>query len=257
MWKSYNSVYNKINYLIKTHGAMSDDAYKLINYYQLMIFHNYTVEDINRFERYNQSIGQDLFSKIYTDIQGLYESKKLMNKLSQYNLGNIDSYYNFTCETYYNFLFNSNNLLKKSNIKYKEFLMFVCEDSNIFKSSNYKQIFAILFEYIQIGINNINGRSYDKLINIFQSPNFSRIILFFLTVYYYAFEILGLQLQRKSYQKINSLMVNYVNIEFLIYYISSFILILMIIFGYIWNINSNNNKIKELKKIFKVCNKKD
>ena len=52
-------------------------------------------------------------------------------------------------------------------------------------------------------------------------------------------------------------MVYYVNIEFLIYYISSFILILMIIFGYIWNINSNNNKINELKKVFKVCNKKD
>ena len=52
-------------------------------------------------------------------------------------------------------------------------------------------------------------------------------------------------------------MVNYINIEFLIYYITSFALILIIIFLYIWKINTNNNKINEIKKIFKVCNKKD
>ena len=255
MWISYLSVYNKINLLIKAHGNISNNAYKLINYFQLMIFHNYTVEDINRFERYNQSIGEDLFSKIYTDIQGLYESKKIMNKLSQYNLGNIDSYYNYTCETYYNYLYNSNIVLKNTNIKYKEFLMYVCESSNIFKSNNYKQIFSILFEYFQIGINTINDHSYNGLIKIFQSSYFSKVILFFITVYIYAFEILGAQLQRKSYQKINSIMVKYVNIQFLIYYTTSFALILIIIFVYTWKINTKYNKINEIKKIFKVCNK--
>ncbi len=47
------------------------------------------------------------------------------------------------------------------------------------------------------------------------------------------------------------------NIAFSIYYIYSFVLILAILFGYVMNINSNYNKIHELKKVLKICNKKD
>ena len=180
IWLSYNSVNLKLNTLIKVHGKLSDDSYKLINYYQLMIFYNYTIEDINRFERYNQTAGQDIFSNIYSDIEGLYNSKKLINKLKKYNLGNIESYYNFTCLTYYNYLFQTNEYLMKTDIKYKDFLMFVCEQSKIFKSTNYKQIFAILLEYIQIGINEINDRSYEGLIKTIQGINFAKTIIYFL-----------------------------------------------------------------------------
>ena len=87
--------------------------------------------------------------------------------------------------------------------------------------------------------------------------HYPKTIVFSLTVYNYALEILGQQLQRKSYQKINSIRVNYVNISFIIFYISSFIIILIIIFGYIWNLNNNYFKIHELKKIFKICNKSE
>ena len=257
IWISYSIVNKRVNDLIGSHASLSTDSYKLLNYYQLMIFQNFTIEDINNFERYNQSIGQDLFSKIYTDIQALYNSKKIADKLTQYNLGNIDHYYNYTCKTYYEYLFSTNLFLARMDIKYKDFLMFVCESSNIFKSNNYKNIFSILFENIQIGINEINDRSYKGLIDIKHNGHFPKIIVNFITVYYFAFEILGAQLQRKSYQKINLLRLNYINISFIIYYISSFVFILIIIFGYILKINSNYNKIHELKKVFKVCNKKE
>ena len=255
MWASYYTVYNRISFLIKSHGNLSNDAYKLINYYQLMIFHNYTIEDINMYESYNQT--RETFSNIYSDIEQLYISKKIMNKLTQYNLGNIDSYYNFTCQTFYEYLFRTNNIFKNKDIKYKDFLTKVCEISNIFKSNNYKLIFSILLEYIQIGINEINDHTYNGLISIIHKAYFPKIIIFFLTVYNYAFEILGGQLQRKSYIKITSTISNYINISFIIYYISSFAFILIIIFGYVININNHYNRIQEVKKVFKICNKKD
>ena len=257
LWSSYYSVYNRIYTLIKSHGNLSNNLFKLLNYYHLMIFENITIENINNFERYNTSIGEDVFSNIYKNIRDIYDSKKYMDKLGGYNLDNIDAYYNYTCKSYYESLFRTDEYLRMSNIKYKDFLIFACENSKIFTTNNYKQIFSILFEYIQIGINEINDRSYKGLINIVHGNHYPKTIVFSLTVYNYALEILGLQLQRKSYQKINSIKVNYVNISFIIFYISSFIIILIIIFGYICNLNNNYNKIYELKKIFKICNKSE
>ena len=257
IWISYNIVNRKVNVLISTHGYLSNDSYKLMSYYQLMIFQNFTIEDINNFERYNQSTGKDLFSNMYTDIQALYDSKKVADNLRQYNLGNIDHYYNYTCKTYYEYLFSTNAFLTRLDVKYKDFLIFVCESSNIFKSNNYKTIFSILFEYIQIGINEIKDRSYKGLIDIRHNGHFPKIIIYSLTVYNFAFEILGGELQKKSYQKINSMRMNYISISFTIYYITSFVFILIIIFGYILKINTNYNRIHELKKVFKVCNKKE
>jgi len=257
MWDSYYSAYKRINALIKSHGNLSNDIYKFINYYHLMIFQNLTIEDINNLERYNISSGADVFSNMYKDIQELYDSKKYMDKLSQFNLDNIVSYYNYTCKTYYEYLFKSNTFLRLSNIKYKEFLIFVCEYSKIFRTNNYKQIFSILIEYIQIGLNEINDHSYDGLITIMHKNNYSKIIVFFMTVYNYALEILGLQLQRKSNQKINFIMANYIKTSFILLYVSSSFFIFVILFGYIWNLNAAYNKIHELKKVFRICNKKE
>ena len=257
LWSSYYSVYNRINALIKSYGNLSTDLFKLLNYYHLMIYENITIEDINNFERYNTSNGEDVFSNIYKTIGDLYDSKKYMDKLGGYNLENIDAYYNYTCKSYYESLFRTDEFLRMSNIKYKDFLTFVCENSKIFKTNNYRQMFSILLEYIQIGINEINDRSYKGLINIVHGYYYPKTIVFSLTVYNYALEILGLQLQRKSYQKLNSIMVYYVNISFIIFYISSFIIVLIIIFGYIWNLNNNYFKIHELKKIFKICNRNE
>ena len=254
MWESYYSVYKRINALIKSHGNLSNDIYKLINYYHLMIYQNITIEDINKYERYNRSNDADVFSNMYKDIQDIYDSKKNMNKLSKYNLDNIDAFYNYTCKTYYEYLFKSNTFLNLSNIKYKDFLIFVCEYSKIFRSNNYKQIFSILIEYIQIGLNEINDHSYEGLTTIMHKKNYSKVIVFFMTVYNYALEILGLQLQRKSYQKINSLMINYIEISFILFYMSSSFFLLIILVIYIWKLNATYNKIHELKKVFKICN---
>ena len=255
IWISYYSVYLRIINGNVLHSQLIDDSYKLLNYYQLMIFHNYTVDDINEFENYNKSLGEDLFSKMYTDLQNLYAAKKILNKLKKYNLGNIDSYYNYTCLSYYNYLLETDKL-KNPDIRYKDYLMYVCEDSNIFKYNNYKLIFSLLYEQIQIGINEINNHSYEGLIKVRNSLYFQKIIVYYLTIYNFALEVLGKDLQRKSYEKIISLKGRYINIGYSLYYIFSFIIILIIIIGYIRNINSNINKIYELKKVFKVCNKK-
>ena len=255
LWENYNSVCNRINTLIQIHGNLSDDSYKLINYYQLMIYLNLTIEDINRAERYNISKGDNVFSNIYVDIDKLYEASKLRNKLGHYNLDNIDSYYNFNCSSYYDFLFKTNEFLRTKNKIYKDFLCYICDQSNIFKTNNYKQIFSMLLENIQIGMSSISNTSYAGLINNFYEPQLPRIVLSFITVYHYAFQILGLQIQRKSYQKMSLLLIYNSNVGIVMIYITTSFFILLIICFYILKINNDYKKITELKKVFKVCKK--
>ena len=257
MWMSYNSINSKLTYLIQSHSKITEACYKILNYYQLMIFHNFTIEDINGFERYNQSSGQDLFSNIYTNIESLYSSKKFFENLEGYEFYNIDNYYNFNCSSFYNFLYNTNNVLKSTDNEYKEFLKAVCERSDIFKSTNYKLIFSILLEFIQTGIKSINNRTYSGLIDIKNSDNFIKVIIYYITVYNYALEILGSQIQRKSNIQLGVLKLNCINIGFSLNIVVICIFILIIIVKYIWKINSDISKIYELKKVFKVCNKKD
>ena len=257
MLLSYYQIYLKINNVIKAHGTFSDDLNKFINYYQLMIYHNYTLDDINEFERFNQSAGQNIFSKIYSDMQSLYDVKILTEQLRKYNFGYIDSYFNHTCKTFYDFLYISSGFLNSIDIKYKNFLIYLCETLNIFESNNYRQIFPILFEYIQIGINEINDRSYNGLINIIHKENFPKITIIFIAFFVYVIEIVGDQMQKRSNQGINTLKIKYVNISFIIYYFTSFSFILIIIFIFIWKINIQYKKIRALKKVFKVCNKKE
>ena len=255
LWENYYLVCNRIQKLIVIHGNLSDDTYKFVNYYQLMVYLNLTIEDINKAEKYNTSNGEDIFSNIYNDIEELYRANKLRNKLGHYNLENIDSYFNFNCSSYYEFLFKTNEFLITQDKIYKKFLQDICEESNIFKINNYKQIFSMQLENIQIGMNELNNTSYDGLISNFFEPKFPRIVLSFLIVYHFAFQILGFQLQRNSYQKMSLLLIYNSNVGIVLVYITSIFFILMIIFFYVIKVNNDYKKISELKKVFKVCNK--
>ena len=258
MWDSYASIYEKIINLVKIHGNLSNDAYKTINYYQLMIYDSIHFEDINAYERLNNLKGEDLLSRIYTDIEELYEAKKYMNKLKQYNLDDLDKYFNFTCESFFEQIFTTNGWAARGyNLKYKPIFIHICKDGNIFKTNDYKQIFTLLFEMLQIGMNQINNHTYEGLIHIKKTEHFVKTTSIFLFIYYYTFEILGLQIQRQSYQKLSQLIDSYLHIGFIIYYFSSLVFIFVIISIYIFKFNKNYNYLHEMKKVFKICNKSE
>ena len=257
-WSSYYTVSGKISKLIQYLGNIPNNGYKFINYYILMIYNNITIEDINQYERYDISKGESLFSKMHTDIQGLYESESIVKQIGDYELENINKYFNYNCQSFFGFLFKRQPFLSTQNINYMEFYIKICQDSKIFEYNNFKQILTIFLENIQIGMNYINNRTYEGLTNSISNNNnnyFRKVIIQFLTIYYHAYEIIGSQIMRKSYQKINSLLFYYSQIGIILIYISTSLFILIIIFFYIWRINNNYSKLNELKKVFKVCNK--
>ena len=116
--------------------------------------------------------------------------------------------------------------------------MFVCEQSGTFKYNNYKQICTVLFENVIIGINKVSDHSYQGLISNIYNEFLAKITLMYSAVYNFLFEILANQSQKIPNQKINSLIGYYIKVCFSIFYASSFSFLLIIIFGYIWNINN-------------------
>ena len=258
IWDSYETIYNRMLYLVNSHGNLSSDALKLVSYYQLMLYNSITLDDINNYEGLS-SVGKDYFEKIYTDLEDLYESKRYMEKLKEYDLDNIDKYFNFTCESFYEQLYQTNTFLLNYPLSrfYQHYLINICSTANVFKSNNYKQIFTILFEMIQVGINQIDDHSYQGLISHKKSEHYTKSLTTFLFVYYYTFEIIGTRVQRQSYLKISEIIERYLIICFTIYYIATVVFIVLIIFLYIYQFNKNYYKLHDMKKVFKICNKRD
>ena len=258
VWNSYLSIYNRVQNLISAHGDLSADAYKIVNYYQLMIYGAITFDDINYYEGLT-SKGENLFQKLYTDLENVYESKKNMQNLKSYNLDNIDKYFDFTCETFYDYLYPTTPFLINYPFSedYRPYLIKLCEQGNVFKSKNYKHIFSMLFEMIQIGINQINDHSYEGIMSIVKSEHYINATIEFFFVYYNTFEILTFRVQRQSYEKLSQLIDKYLHTGFIIYYIASIVFIAIIGFLYVYTFNRKYHKLYEMKKVFKICNKRE
>ena len=259
LWNSYKSSYNKISSLINSHGNLTNDINKIVNYYQLMIHNSLTLEDINKYEGFNSSNNEDLFQKLYTDLEELYEAKKYMENLAKYNLNNIDKYFDHTCESFYDHLYKTTQSFVKNpqSISYKPFFISVCNKANVFKSKSYKNIYSMLFEMVQIGMNQIAEHSYESLIAYKKTSHFMKTITVFLFAYYYTFEILGSNVQRYSYVKISEIFENYLQLGFIIYYVISIISLFIIFLVYIYKFNAKYRHIHEMKKVFKICNKRE
>ena len=259
IWTSYESTYKRIYHIIEYHGALSTNGYKIVSYYQLMLYNSITVEDINKLEGLDSSKDEDIFQKIYTDLENLYELKKYTKKIDKYNLDNLYEYFNHNCNSFVNQLFEIVFALKSNPSKetFKSTFLEACEMFNVLQSKDYKYVFSMLFEITLTGINEINDHSYMGLMQHLRSINYSKRLISFIFLYFNIFEILSYRVQRASYIKIFELIDSYLLIGFLIYYITSFIFILIIVLVYIYKFKKNYYKLHEMKKVFKICNKQE
>ena len=120
-----------------------------------------------------------------------------MDALGQYKLDKIDSYFNYTCQGWYEYLYSYHpSLTNNGNPFYKSFLINICQDANLLEYPTFKQIFTILIEYMQLAVNEINDHSYEGLTGIKSGKYCPKLLQLYLTYYVYALEILGSNIQR-------------------------------------------------------------
>ena len=144
MWKKHSSRTLNLNALIEKDFALEYSLYKAINIYDLMIFNNYTIDELsqNIFKESdsNQNNGDYLVKSFYEDLQYAFNSKKEKNKLDKI-YDDFENLSNFTCEFLYEInddfinLLENNSEIKKIN-DIREILIKICNKTRVDESND-------------------------------------------------------------------------------------------------------------------------
>ena len=261
MWSLHSSREMNLYTLIKKNSILESSLYKSINIFDLMIFHNYTIDELphNIFQdsNINKNEKNSLLKSFYEDLQYAFNNKKEKLQLTNKVYLDFENQNNFTCELLYEMNelkieeLKDNSDLKNLNFS-KENLIKICQKTRIDESNDIISAFEYHFQYIKNGIISIKDFSYEGLINQINTGILGKITVFFNCVLIYVLEITNNQPHQLSIDKINSLLDRNIIITEAIFIALDFFIILVIFILFISNIKNYCNQIILLKKIFKI-----
>ena len=261
MWALHSSREINLYTLIKKNSILESSLYKSINIYDLMIFHNYTIDELphNIFQdsNINKNEKNALLKSFYEDLQYAFNSKKEKLQLADKVYVDFENEFNFTCELLYEMNelkineLKDNSEIKNLNLS-KDILIKICQKTRIDESNDIISAFEYHFQYIKNGILSIKDFSYKGLINQIYTGTLGKITVFFNCVLIYVLEITNNQPHQISIDKINNLLDRNILITEAIFIVLDFIIIVAIFFLFISNIKNYCNQIILLKKIFKI-----
>ena len=255
----YNAISEKnIFYdLIEKNIDLEYSLYRAINVYDLMIFHNYTLEEVSKFTfRDSDKNKNQLLNSFYDDLKLAFDSKKEKNKIPD-AFQDFEDQSNFTCEKLFEYNYDNIQLVK-ANPKAKDLnnleqnLIEICENSKISESNDFRTVYERHFQYIKNGILSISDYTYDGLIeHIIGKGTIAKISLFFNVIILHILEIANTTPHRNG---INNLLRRFGNVTIFsecIFILFIFIIIIFTTF-FFSGINNKCNQIILLKQIFKI-----
>ena len=231
--------------------------------YQLMIFNNYTINEIV----YHIYLGKDkkqainehnfsniIFNNFYKVLYLLFDSKK-----DQKYLGNLyqsfEDLNEFNCINLYTvikyeLLEELSQILYNKNLKQK--LVNICKISYITASNDIKTIFERHFQFIKNGMVSLTDFSYEGLNKNLNTTLIGRISFFFFSTTIYIIEIAIYYPGKNSINNIKNISNNKFLLMEISFIIFGVILIIIIFFFYFYNINGFCKQIFLLKKAFNI-----
>ena len=265
LWKSYFSLSSYLYALIKKNLSVEASLYKSINFYDLMIFQNYSINELSGkiFYQYIEGDNNEnsTLTSFYKDVQNSFNNQKEKD-----NLGSIYSDFgdkmNFTCQN----LYEDNNdkieeLIKNSeskkidNLKYK--LIKLCENSRFFESNDTITALQKHFQTVKNGVISINNFTYSGLIEHIKTGNIGRATIFFNCILIYVIEVINNQPHKNSIKNLLNLLNRNIIITWLIISIMYLVIVILALFLYISNIKNYCNQFFLLKNIFKIFENQD
>jgi hypothetical protein len=260
IWNDYFSKKTNLFSLITKNNHLETSIYKAINYYDLMIFHCITLEQVSNIVKKDENDKKDSYGflkSFYEDLKLAFNGKKEKNSLGSI-YQDIEDISDFTCEKIYE-LNNDfikeieNNTLLGGSKNITNILVKLCESGKITQTKDYRSIFERHFQYIRNGILNINDSSYNGIIDhIINDSSLSRISLFFDFVIIYILELTNTKPHKEAFDRLMSKLKGIIQISQIIFLIFNIIAILLTIFLFISGINNLLNQIFLLKKVFKI-----
>ena len=263
IWTNYFSKKSNLYSLIQKNISLELSIYRGINFYDLMIFHNYTIDEISIkiLSNYSNNEKNYLIKTFYDDLELAFNFGKEINVIGELYEDFDKS--NFTCDILLKLISDNikeieDNEKSKNLNNITENLFNLCEFSRITESNDYRTVFERHFQYIKNGMLSINDFSYDGLIkHIIENGSLSRISVLFNSFMIYILEITNSEPCRNSIKKLLSNLKKLVIITEFIYLIFDFIAIFIVKYLYINGINNLCSQIFVLRNIFKIYEFRD
>ena len=264
VWIDYFLKKNKLNDITEKNSILEKACYDSIIMYELMIFDNYTINElIDYMELRNingeiiyENTSNIIFNSFYQYLYLLFEATKDIQ-----NLGNLFKYFYFYYSTEYNCFNILTNIeyellgkiskeLPNKNITQK--LVNICINSKIAESNDIRTIFERHFQFIKTGMISLNDFSYEGLNKHLNSSLIGRITFFFLSNTIHVIEITTIRLHKESIQLLYTIHNNNFIIMEIVFIALSIATILLNLFFFFNHINEIYKEILLLKKTFVV-----
>ena len=260
MWIEYFSKRTNLFNIITKNAKLEAACYEAVNMYELMIFNNYTIDEmINYLEIANNTNNTEknsniIFENFYKDLYLVFDLEKdhrYMGDLYQ----DFEDLAEFNCVNMvatfqYEILEEVDEIMVELDLKQK--LIDICIISHITESKNLKTIFERHFQFMKNGMLSLTDFSYEGLNQNLDTTIIGRIAFFFFTTTIYIIEVTTSIPHKNSVNKIMDLLGSNILVTEIIFLIFGVILILIILFFYIFNINKFCKQIFLLRKTFNI-----
>ena len=260
MWIEYFSKRTNLFNIITKNAKLEAACYEAVNMYELMIFNNYTIDEmINYLEIANNTNNTEknsniIFENFYKDLYLVFDLEKdhrYMGDLYQ----DFEDLAEFNCVNMvatfqYEILEEVDEIMVELDLKQK--LIDICIISHITESKNLKTIFERHFQSMKNGMLSLTDFSYEGLNQNLDTTIIGRIAFFFFTTTIYIIEVTTRIPHKNSVNKIMDLLGSNILVTEIIFLIFGVILILIILFFYIFNINKFCKQIFLLRKTFNI-----
>jgi len=258
-WKGYFYIKKNLFVFFGKNGSIDTSLSRAINFYDLMIFNNYTMDELANLYLDGKDKNQRnaLLRIFYNDLKSAFNKKKERNEINSV-YSDFDDKITFTCETL--FELNSDNLEQiKNNSKSVELndikgnLIKLCENTGIDDFKDYITIFEMHFQYIRNGMISLTDFTYPGLLEHFNSSGtISRMSLLFNCIIIYLIEVYNEIPSRNGMNNLLYLLELSTRSTELFFLFFDIILINIVLFVYINNIKRYCEQIFLLMDIFKI-----
>ena len=258
-WKGYFNIKKNLFVFLGKNGSIDTSLSKSINFYDLMIFNNYTMDELaNEYlDAKDKKQPSALLRIFYNDLKSAFNKEKERNEISSI-YSDFDDKITFTCETL--FELNYDNLEQiKNNPKSAELndikgnLIKLCENNGIADFKDYITVFEMHFQYIRNGMVSLTDFTYPGLIDHFNSGGtISRMSLLFNCIVIYVIEMSSEIPSRNGMNNLLHLLELSTRFTELFFLFFDIILINIVLFVYINNIKRYCKQIFLLMEIFKI-----
>jgi hypothetical protein len=262
MWSNYFTNKGNIFNLINKNCRIETGIYRALNGYDLMLFHNITLENLPSVVILDEELKKEtfgFFKSFYEDLKLAFNSKKEKNSLANM-YKDFEDMSEFTCDNLYanniDYIQKLEEENKRANQNLQNItknLVQICEFSRISETKDFRTAYETHFQLIRNGILAIKNLTISGTIeNIINNYYRNNVSIFFNYIITFLLEITNTIPHQNIIEALITKLRFNIIISHIIYLLYDLIAILFVVFFFISGINSLCNRIFILKKIFKV-----